>query len=92
MITQLNKDSVFSTFDVENFEALEGVIESMAPSMVEYYLSDLCGGQSDSLYFNKKELQNTICIGEYQIYLDYNDNLFLEVQHTQESFETESLW
>lgn len=92
MITQLNKESVFSTFDVDNFTDLECVIESMAPSMVEYYLSDLCHGGDDSFYFNKKELQSTIYIGEYQIYLDYDDNLYLEVQQTQESLEAESLW
>jgi hypothetical protein len=91
MITQLNKQSVFSTFDVDDFTALEDAISSMAPSMVEYYLSDLCSS-NESLYFNKKEVESSINIGEYQIYLDYNENLYLEVKQSQESLETESLW
>lgn len=91
MITQLNKNLLFSTFDVEDFQMLENAINNMAPSMVEYYLSDL-GSCNDEFYLNKKEVQDYINIGEYNIYIDYNENIYLEVQTNKESYETATLW
>ncbi len=91
MITQLNKSLLFSTFDVQDFEMLESAINRMAPSMVEYYLSDL-GSSNDESYLNKKEVQTYINIGEYNLYIDYNENIYLEVKTNKESYETASLW
>jgi hypothetical protein len=91
MITQLNKNLLFSTFDVQDFRMLENAINNMAPSMVEYYLSDL-GSCNDESYLNKKEVQTYISIGEYNLYIDYNENIYLEIQNNKESYETASLW
>ena len=91
MITQLNKNLLFSTFDVEDFEMLENAIGSMAPSMVEYYLSDL-GSCNDEFYLNKKEVQSYINVGEYNIYIDYSENIYLEVNTNKETYETATLW
>lgn len=91
MITQLNKNLLFSTFDVQDFDKLEEAISNMAPSMVEYYLSDL-GSYNDEFYLNKKEVQNFINIGEYNIYIDYSENIYLEIQNNKESYETAALW
>ncbi len=91
MITQLNKNLLFSTFDVQNFETLEEAISNMAPSMVVYYLSDL-GSCNDEFYLNKKEVQNFINIGEYNIYIDYSENIYLEIKTNKESYETAALW
>ena len=91
MITQLNKSLLFSTVDVQDFQMLENAINAMAPSMVEYYLSDL-GSFNEESYLNKKEIQTYINIGEYNLYIDYNENIYLEIHHAQESYETASLW
>lgn len=91
MITQLNKTLLFSTFDVQDFQMLEDAISNMSPSMVEYYLSDL-GSYNDEFYLNKKEVQNYICIGEYNIYIDYSENIYLEIKSNKESYETATLW
>ncbi len=40
MTILLNKNSLYNTFGVENFNSLENAVNGMAPSMVEYYLSD----------------------------------------------------
>ena len=98
MITQLNKNSLYSTFGVDNFTALEGAINTMAPSMVEYYISDLCdysniNSMEDGFYFNKKNIENMIEIGELSLYIDYNEEIFLEINlNTIEEYETASLW
>jgi 23S rRNA A1618 N6-methylase RlmF len=91
MITQLNKSLLFSTFDVQSFDMLESAMNSMAPSMVEYYLSDLSSNNTES-YLNKREIQTYINIGEYNLYIDYGENIYLEIQMNQETYETASLW
>jgi hypothetical protein len=92
MILLLNKSSLYLTFGVDNFDSLDEIINSMAPSMVEYYLSDLSNGVED-IYLNKKNIQSTIDIGEYAIYLDYDDEIYLEIEEKDEAdLETASLW
>lgn len=90
MITQLNNESLYNSFGVENFTNLEGAIDNMAPSLVEYYLSDLCQ-YNDEVYFNKREIENSICIGSYNLYIDYNNNIYLEIDNINDE-ETQSLW
>lgn len=88
----LNKTSLFSTFDVEDFTSLDDAINNMAPSMVEYYLSDLSNGNDDA-YLNKRNIQSSISIGEYSLYLDYDDEVYMEIEDSvNDEYETGSLW
>lgn len=92
MVLLLNKTSLYSTFGVNSFDSLDDAINSMAPSMVEYYLSDLSNGNEDA-YLNKKNIQNSLCIGDYSLYIDYDEEIYLEIEDSEEeSFETGSLW
>ncbi|WP_122893034.1 hypothetical protein [Arcobacter peruensis] len=92
MITLLNKISLYNTFGVDNFNSIEGAINNMAPSMVEYYLSDLSQGAED-IYLNKREIENSLFIGDYSLYIDYNDNIYLELDNIENSsYETASFW
>lgn len=92
MILLLNKSSLYSTFGVNDFNSLEQNINNMSPSMVEYYLSDLSQGNDDA-YLNKRNIQNSIGFGDYSIYLDYDDEIYLEIENSDtEDFETGSLW
>ena len=89
MITQVNKDSLFNIFGVKNFELLHSAIDNMAPSLVEYYLSSLTS--DDELYFNKRDIEGSISIGDYSLYIDYSNNLYLELNSTTEEI-TQSFW
>lgn len=92
MLILLNKTSLYSTFGVDSFESLDSSINSIAPSMVEYYLSNLSLDTNDA-YLNKRNIQNSICIGEYSIYLDYDEEVYLEIEDSFEnSLETGTLW
>lgn len=92
MVLLLNKTSLYSTFGVNSFDSLDDAINSMAPSMVEYYLSDLSNGNEDA-YLNKRNIQNSLCIGDYSLYIDYDEEIYLEIEDSvEESFETGSLW
>lgn len=93
MIVQLDKNSLFSIFAVESFELLENSLSSLAPSMVEYYLSDLGSSSMDNIYLNKRNIQQSINVGEYSLYLDYNSDIFLEINVNENcEYETGSLW
>jgi hypothetical protein len=91
MILLLNKISLYTTFGVDNFDSLDEVINKMAPSMVEYYLSDLSNG-IENIYLNRKNIQNSLNIGEFSIYLDYEEEVYLEISDEKEDLETSSLW
>lgn len=75
-----------------SFEELETALLAIAPSMVEYYLSDLASTEEDSSYINRSNIQHTISLDEYSIYLDYNDDTFLEFVQNDDNYETQSLW
>jgi len=89
---QLDKNLVYSTFSVENFEQLESMAQSMAPSMVEYFLSDLASTSEEPSYINKSNIQNTITLDEYSIYFDYENKIYLEFIEKEDSYETSTLW
>ena len=92
MIIKLDTDLVYSTFSVDTFEQIEQSAQTMAPSMIEYYLSDLASNFDESLYVNKTDIQNTIYLDEYMLYIDYSDNIYLEFTEKNDNLETESLW
>ena len=89
MITQVDKDTLFNIFGVKNFELLHSAIDNMAPSLVEYYLSSFTN--DDELYFNKRDIEESISIGDYNLYIDYTKNIYLELNSTTEEI-TQSFW
>ena len=92
MIIELDHHVLFSTFQVSSFAELEEGIQSLAPSMVEYHLDDLCLSETQSIYINKSNIQQTIYFDQYSLYLDYSDSIYLEYTEKQDNYETESLW
>ena len=67
-------------------------MNKMAPSMVEYYLKDL-SEYSEDIYLNKRDIENSLYIGDYSLYIDYNDNIYLELDNIKDlTNETSSLW
>lgn len=91
MIILLNKTSLYNTFGVKDFNELEDSINNMAPSMVDYYLSDLCSYNEES-YLNKRNIEKSILIDDYSIYYDYNEDIYLEMNENIKEEETASLW
>ena len=92
MITLLDKTSLYNTFGVNSFNSIEEAINKMAPSMVEYYLTDL-SEYSEDIYLNKRDIENSLYIGDYSLYIDYNDNIYLELDNIKDlTNETSSLW
>lgn len=64
----------------------------MAPSLVEYYLHDFTTINSEISYINKTNIQQSIYLDEYNLYLDYSEDVFMEFIEKEDQYETESLW
>jgi len=92
LIIQLDTTSLFQTFKISSFEELEQGIQSIAPSMVEYYLDDLSSATTEAAYINRSNIQKSIFLDQYTLYLDYWDSVYLEKQEKDDTYETESLW
>ena len=90
MITQINTDSLYNLFRVVDFNLLESAIDSMAPSLVEYHLSSLMG--DDDSYFNKRDIEESISVGNYNLYIDYSKNIYLEELSKMIDDNTQSFW
>jgi len=92
LIIELDANLLFQTFKVSCFEQLEQEAQIIAPSMVEYYLDDLSSAVNESTYINKSNIQKTIYLDQYSVYLDYGDTIYLEIKEKENDYETESLW
>lgn len=91
MIISLDKNKLFSTFSVQDFSQLENSFDTLAPSMVEYYLSSL--SSEEESYINRSNIQSTISLDDYTLYLDYDDNTYLEINSSGcDEYATGSLW
>jgi len=90
MFILVNKDSLYKTFGIENFKLLEDAVDTMAPSLVEYHLNAL-SEYSDEAYFNKRDIENSISVGDYNLYIDYSENVYLEFNSSDDNY-THGFW
>ena len=88
----LDYQHVCQTFDIESFDQLQNKIDTMAPSIVEYYLSDLASTVDGDTTLNPYNIQYKINFQEYSLMLDYDDHIYLEFSESNSEYETESLW
>ena len=93
MTILLDKNLLYTTFNISSFYELESSIQNIAPSMVEYYLHKLSQELlSNVTYINRSNIQNTIYIDTYTLHYDYNDDIYIEFQEKEDDYETQSLW
>ena len=91
MFIAVDKNSILNLFKVDTFSELESVLDSMSPSLVEYHLSNFLDSDNSS-YFDKKNIETTFNIGDYNLHIDYNDNIFIELNKTEENSQTLTFW
>lgn len=87
----VDQGRLLSNFSVTEFDSLQEVVLSIAPSMCEYYLNDLIQFCDSSVYLNKNNIQQTINVDSYSIYLDYDSQIYIESTNSDD-LETQSLW
>ncbi|MCT7530981.1 hypothetical protein [Aliarcobacter cryaerophilus] len=91
MFVNIDKNIILNIFGVDTFYGLEKVLDNMSPSLVEYHLSNFLDSDSSS-YFDKKNIETTFNIGDYNLHIDYNDNIFIELNKTEENSQTLTFW
>lgn len=92
MIISLDKEHIYNLFGVNDFASLELAIDKIAPSLLEYHFNNFCRNSSEILFFNKRDIENSFHLGSYSLYLDYDSEIFLEVDDLKEEDSTSSFW
>jgi ferric iron reductase protein FhuF len=64
----------------------------MAPSMIEYHIEQLLNNIESNAILNKHNIQDTINLDAYTLYLDYSDNIYIEQDIIEDEYATASLW
>ncbi|MCT7446678.1 hypothetical protein [Aliarcobacter skirrowii] len=78
MIKQIEKNDLFSIFNIENFLHLETIIDNFSPSLAEYHLETFFSNSENESFLNKRNIQSSLNIGSFSLYLDYDENIYLE--------------
>lgn len=91
MIYLDNNNKILTLFNSKEFCELNNVFNCLAPSMCEYHFRELIRELSNNVILNKTNIQDKIDIYDYTLYLDYNNDIYLEYISNNE-YETESLW
>jgi len=91
MILLLDKMRLYSTFEANSFEELENSINQTSPSMVEYHLNNLISISDNNSYLNKSNIEKTLYLYDYLLYLDYSQNIYIEVSQQNDDYTTSSL-
>ncbi|MBI3873588.1 MAG: hypothetical protein HY307_00975, partial [Arcobacter sp.] len=64
----------------------------MAPSLCEYHLENIIlYSDASSCYFNKNQIAKEIYIGDFRLYFDYEENIYLEKGNVDSGDKDENL-
>lgn len=92
MVVNVHKSEIFNIFEVESFSLLELKIDQISPSLAEYHLENFIQNKECEKFFNKKDIQNSFCIGNFNLHLDYNENIYIELFKDNLDTSTQSFW
>ena len=92
MIYLDNNKELFTLLNITSFDNIQGAINNIAPSLLEYHLEQLIDNIENNIILNKHNVQDTINLDKYTLYMDYSDNLYIEVQIIEDEYATASLW
>jgi len=87
-----NNKELFTLLNITSFDNIQGAINNIAPSLLEYHLEQLIDNIENNIILNKHNIQDTINLDKYTLYIDYSDNLYIEVQIIEDEYATASLW
>jgi len=87
-----NNQNIYSIFNITAFNQLNNAVFNISPSMCEYYINDLLQSLNTNTVFNKSNIQDSVNLDSYTIYLDYDENIYIEENSSENEYETQSLW
>ena len=83
---------LYTLFNISSFDKIHDAISSIAPSLLEYHLEQLLNNIESNVILNRHNIQNTINLDTYTLYLDYSDNIYIEQDVIEDEYATASLW
>ena len=83
MTFQNNKKVFFSLFDAIDFDEFRQNLSSNAPSVSVYFVQSAIALAIEIDFFNKRNASDYLTFDKYQIYLDYNDTIFIEYSNDE---------
>jgi len=86
-----NKE-LYTLLGISSFQSIQGAINNIAPSLLEYHLEQLLENIQSGEILNRNNIQDTVNLDKYTLYIDYSDNLYIEVQIIEDEYITDSLW
>lgn len=92
MTVKVELGAIFAPFCAGSIDELRSQISQMAPSLAEYYLDDLLNSSQTVDFLNKRNVKETIYIDDYQIYICYDDEVFLCCEKSNNDLYEESLF
>ncbi len=93
MIYLVDQERLLSAFCVDSFELIEDALYNSPPSMNEYHLNNIIQDIDNDIYINKNNIQQTIQLDSYNIFIDYDFNTYIEQLNSNNYDEnTQSLW
>ena len=78
MTFQTNKKTFYGFFDASDFDEFRQNLSSNAPSISIYFIQSAIAISSEIDFFNKRNACEYLNFDKYQIYLDYDDTIFIE--------------
>lgn len=87
MIFQADKKVFFDLFDAIDFDEFRQNLSSNAPSISIYFVQNAIALATEIDFLNKRNVSDYLTFDKYQIYLDYNDTIFIE--YSNDDYENE---
>ena len=83
---------LFNILNIDSFSKIQDAISNIAPSMLEYHLEELLSNIESNINLNRHNIQETINLDAYTLYVDYSDNIYIEQEKVEDEYATSSLW
>jgi hypothetical protein len=78
LIYLVNSYDLLSEFRLTSLEMLESHLNSIAPSICEYHFENISLYSQTQTYLNKNQIEKELFFGDYKLYIDYEENIYLE--------------
>lgn len=95
MIYLIDKYDLLNEFRVNILSEIESKINSLAPSVCEYHFENIILYSQTHTYLNRNQIEKDFNFGEFKLYIDYEENIFLEKDdlfYDDELSENSTLW
>jgi hypothetical protein len=95
LIYLIDKYDLFNEFQINLLDEVESKINSIAPSICEYYFENIILYSQIQTYLNKNYIERSYDFGVFRLHIDYETNIYIEKDDlffNDDLFEHSTLW